>query len=109
MRALRTRKYKLIWNLADPLPFPFASDLWASSAWQDVYRRGPDALYGKRTVRAYMHRPRFELYDLENDPDEVHNLAGQARHTKTLAELKQKLKTFQKDTGDPWLLKWERE
>src|SRR6266849_4015213 len=60
------------------------------------------------SVKAAMERPRFELYDLENDPDEVKNLAGQARHAKVLDELKGKLKTFQKDTGDPWILKWER-
>jgi N-sulfoglucosamine sulfohydrolase len=109
MRVIRTRKYKLIWNIASALPFPFASDLWAAPTWQDVYRRGPDALYGKRTVRAYIHRPAFELYDLGSDPHEVHNLAGKEGHAKVLEELKQKLKKFQKETGDPWVSKWEYE
>ena len=28
MRVVRDKKYKLIWNIAHPLPYPFASDLW---------------------------------------------------------------------------------
>lgn len=109
MRAVRTRKYKLIWNLAHPLPFPFASDLWEAPTWQDTYRRGSDALYGKRTVQAYLKRPQFELYDLEADPDEVQNLAADPKHAEPLAELQGKLKAFQQRTSDPWILKWEYE
>jgi N-sulfoglucosamine sulfohydrolase len=109
MRVVRNRKYKLIWNLAHPLPFPFASDLWAAPTWQDVYRRGPDAFYGKRTVKAYIQRPKFELYDLENDPHEVNNLAEDSRHLQTLEKLKAELKAFQKRTNDPWILKWDYE
>ena len=64
---------------------------------------------GKRTVKAYIHRPRFELYDLENDPDEVKNLADSPKHAKVLEELKGKLRAFQKRTNDPWILKWDYE
>jgi N-sulfoglucosamine sulfohydrolase len=109
MRTVRSGKYKLIWNIAHPLPFPFASDLWEAATWQDVYKKGREALYGKRTVQAYMHRPAFELYDLEADPHEVKNLAGDPQHAKLLEELKDKLKAFQKRTSDPWISKWEYE
>lgn len=107
MRAVRERKYKLIWNIAHGLPFPFASDLWASSTWQDVYREGKSAQYGPRTVDAYMHRPAFELYDVELDPHEARNLADDPEYADVLADLKTKLKAFQRQTSDPWLLKWE--
>jgi N-sulfoglucosamine sulfohydrolase len=109
MRVVRERRYKLIWNIAAPLPYPFASDLWAASTWQDVYRRGPDALYGKRTVKAYIKRPAFELYDLESDPHEVNNLADDPKHADRLEAMKAKLKQFQKKTADPWVSKWEYE
>ena len=33
-------KYKLIWNIAYPLPYPFASDLWAASSWQAQWAKG---------------------------------------------------------------------
>lgn len=109
MRVVRERRYKLIWNLAHGLPYPSASDLWEAPTFQDRYKLGPETLYGKRTVRAYLHRPAFELYDLEADPDEVNNLAGDPRHAETLQRMKARLKDFQKRTGDPWILKWEYE
>jgi N-sulfoglucosamine sulfohydrolase len=109
MRVVRKRDYKLIWNIAAGLPYPFASDLWAAPAWQDRYRQGPETLYGKRTVKDYIHRPAFELYDLTKDPDETKNLAGDPNSAQLLAEMKAELKAFQERTADPWVLKWEYE
>ncbi|MFO0901639.1 MAG: sulfatase [Pirellulales bacterium] len=109
MRVVRQGRYKLIWNLAAPLPFPFASDLWEAPTWQEAFRKGPDALYGRRTVKAYIQRAKFELYDLEADPDEVHNLADAPEHAERLKMLQDKLRAFQKRTSDPWLSKWDYE
>jgi N-sulfoglucosamine sulfohydrolase len=109
MRVVRKGNYKLIWNIAHPLPFPFASDLWNSATWQDSLKRGDQFMYGKRTIETFTQRPEFELYDLESDPDEIRNLAGDPKHEKTLEDLQQALRRFQKRTNDPWLLKWERE
>jgi N-sulfoglucosamine sulfohydrolase len=109
MRVVRSGRFKLIWNIAHQLPFPFASDLWNSATWQAARRNGSSFRYGKRTIQAYEHRPRFELYDLEEDPDEVHNLATDQSHREVLIDLQQKLAEFQQRTGDPWVLKWRRE
>jgi len=108
MRVARERRYKLIWNLAHDLPFPFASDLWASATWQAVQGRGLEK-YGQRSVDAYLHRAEFELYDLEKDPDEVNNIADDADHAEVLDRLKKKLRNFQEETDDPWILKWTYE
>jgi N-sulfoglucosamine sulfohydrolase len=108
MRVVRGRRYKLIWNIAHGLDYPFASDLWEASTWQATIRGG-NKYYGKRTVEAYLHRPKFELYDLENDPHEVNNLAESPKYEGTLNGLKAKLKAFQKRTKDPWILKWQYE
>jgi N-sulfoglucosamine sulfohydrolase len=109
MRAVRSGSYKLIWNIAHPLPFPFASDLWNSATWQDAFEQGEDFIYGKRTIRTLTHRPKLELYDLAHDADETNNLADNPKYEGVLDELKLKLKDFQRRTGDPWELKWERE
>jgi len=108
MRALRDRRYKLIWNLAHGLPFPFASDLWESRTWQHVAITKASH-FGKRPVAAYLNRPAFELYDLEVDPHEVNNLAEDPEHQEILAEMKARLKAHQERTGDPWILKWDYE
>ncbi len=108
MRVVRERRFKLIWNLAHGLDYPFASDLWDSATWQAIIQSG-SKLYGRRTVDAYLHRPRFELYDLEADPHEVRNLADEPQYEDRLDAMKAKLKIFQKQTKDPWILKWDYE
>ena len=109
MRVIRGRRFKLIWNIAHQLPFPFASDLWAASTWQAQYRLGPSAPYGRRTVGAYIDRAEFELYDLERDPHETTNLADDPAHADRLARLQTRLREFQKRTGDGWISKWDYE
>jgi N-sulfoglucosamine sulfohydrolase len=109
MRVVRDRDFKLIWNVAYDLPFPFASDLWDASTWQQSYRQGVEAVYGVRTVREYMHRPEFELYDVRTDPWESNNLANQPGYADVLRQYQDRLWEFQVRTSDPWLLKWEYE
>jgi N-sulfoglucosamine sulfohydrolase len=109
MRVIRNRRFKLIWNLAHGLPYPFASDLWASATWQSAVRFGMSARFGIRTVREYIHRPEFELYDILEDPWESRNLAEDRRYESTLIQLKARLREFQRRTADPWLLKWDYE
>ena len=98
-----------IWNLAHGLTYPSAADLWESPTWQRVYRQGPDAEYGPRTVNEYLHRPEFELYDIEADPIESKNLAYDPAYVDILEVHKEKIREFQRTTQDPWLLKWSYE
>lgn len=109
MRVVRDTKYKLIWNIAHGLPYPFASDLWDASSWQAQWKKGKDAPYGRKTVGQYIHRPRFELYDLQADPHESRNLSEDPQFAAVLAEYQEKLKAFQRQTDDPWIMKWDYE
>ncbi len=108
MRVILRGKYKLIFNIASGLEYPFAADLYRSPTWQAALEKQPE-LYGRRTMHAFLHRPRFELYDLESDPDEIHNLAGDAQHADVFRDLQGRLKSWQERTDDPWVLKWDRE
>jgi len=109
MRVVRDKKYKLIWNIAHGLPYPFASDLWAASSWQAQFQKGLDAPYGKKTVGQYIHRPAFELYDIEQDPYETNNLAFDPNYEKLLQQYQAKLKKYQEEMDDPWVMKWRYE
>lgn len=109
MRTVRGRQFKLIWNIASPLPYPFASDLWVASSWQAQYQKGMQAKYGNRSVESYIQRPKFELYDIVNDPSESKNLATDPTYFEKLEECKQRLKILQKQTADPWIMKWDYE
>lgn len=109
MRSVFDGHYKLIWNIAHGLPYPFASDLWRSSTWQAQLEKGPDAPYGLGTVDSYVNRPEFELFDLSESKFEGRNLADDPRYAHVLADLKAKLRAFQEETDDPWILKWTYE
>ncbi|MFW6277624.1 MAG: sulfatase [Prolixibacteraceae bacterium] len=108
MRVVRKDNYKLIFNIAYGLEYPNASDLWSSATWQGQLEAN-SPFFGKRKIEDYLHRDRFELYNLEDDPDEVINLAGDPKYAGILKELQEKLKAFQERTDDPWKVKWEHE
>lgn len=104
VRMVRTRTHKYLLNLAHPLEYPFASDLWGSEMWQGVLKRG-DSMMGSRSVKAFLHRPKEELYDLSADPNELKNLAGDSSQARVLEELRGKLAAWRERTDDPWLIK----
>jgi len=108
MRSIRTRQHKLIVNLASGLAYPFALDLKQSPTWIGVQKAG-GAIYGKRPIAQFIHRPQFELYDLTTDPDEVRNLADDPQHQALKQTLITRLRAFQERTLDPWIHKWDYE
>lgn len=109
MRVVRDKQFKLIWNIAHGLPYPFASDLWAASSWQAQWQKGPDAPYGLKTVDEYVNRPAFELYDIQVDPHEGNNLAGDPAYADVLKQYQDQLKDHQQEMDDPWVMKWRYE
>ncbi|MDZ8117359.1 sulfatase family protein [Pontiella agarivorans] len=105
MRVIREDNMKLIWNIAYGLKYPFASDLWAASTWQSVYRNKGE-YFGHRKVQDYLFRPEFELYDLKSDPEESRNLADDPAYANQLETMKKKIQAFQIETNDPWQIIW---
>lgn len=101
MRMVRTTRYKLIHNLAHELTFPASRDLGQSPTWRSVRVAG-EKKFGRRAIAAYLHRPEFELYDLEQDPDECVNLADDPARQPLLRELQAKLAAFRESTQDPF-------
>ncbi|MCG6154668.1 sulfatase family protein [Rubinisphaera margarita] len=108
MRVAIDGDYKLIFNIAHQLPYPNASDLFASPTWQSALKR-EEKTFGQKTIYDYENRPRFELYNIAEDPYEGKNLALDPEHQDKLKELQEKLQAWQKETKDPWELKWRYE
>ncbi len=108
MRMIRTRTHKYILNLAHQLPYPSASDLYASPTWQGILKRN-DTTLGQRSRQAFENRPREELYDLRSDPNELTNLATGGKAVEVLEDLSARLKSWQEATKDPWLSKYTYE
>jgi N-sulfoglucosamine sulfohydrolase len=108
MRSLVTPRYKYILNLAPEREFPLPSDLWGSATWQGIRER-KDAMLGQRRVADFLKRPREELYDLSKDPNELRNLAADASHQEALRDLRARLRAWQQETNDPWMILYREE
>lgn len=108
MRAIVTKDYKLLLNLAPRQEFPLPSDLWGSAAWQGIRKRG-DKMMGQRGVAAFLNRPALELYDLRKDPNELRNLASDPAHADVLNDLQRQLRAWQTRTNDPWIILYREE
>ncbi len=109
MRVYQDTQYKLIWNIAHKLDYPFASDLWAASSWQAQFQQSQEAAYGRKTVGQYIHRPRFELFDLASDPTESNNLSDKPEYAEVLKKYQTKMRAMQNKLNDPWRIKWNYE
>jgi hypothetical protein len=103
MRAICTRDTKYILNIANSLEFPFASDIYESPTWQGVLRRG-DRVMGRRSLDAFLNRPREELYDLTKDPNELKNVASDPAYAAVLVGMRKRLRAWREETRDPWLI-----
>ncbi len=108
MRSIRTRTHSYILNLANGLEGPLASDLWGSKTWQGILKRG-DTMMGQKSVKEFLFRPREELYDLTKDPHELKNVAADSAYADVLRDLRQRLRTWQDETNDPWTILYRNE
>jgi N-sulfoglucosamine sulfohydrolase len=102
MRAVRTRRYKYILNLAPQLPYPQASDILGSPSWKAIVARKPEQM-GQQVMKTYFERPAEELYDLEKDPNELRNVAADSAYSASLKEMQGKMLAFREKTKDLWL------
>lgn len=99
MRTIRTRNYKLIWNLEFEKTYPLGGG--AKNLLKEVNEKGFASL-GVRSITSFLRRPQFELYDMETDTNEIHNLAYGPEYQEILETLKQRLFRFQEETDDIW-------
>lgn len=101
IRSVRTDRYKLIFNAAPHFPYRPAWDLENSPTWASIQR---EARRGRLTRRHLQlldpSRPVIELYDLDRDPGEFHNLAGDPEHEAILNDLMRRLSDWMHDTYD---------
>ncbi|MBO0812764.1 MAG: sulfatase [Microlunatus sp.] len=91
-RSIRTRRHKLIMNFSSAPVFMDPSQSWA--------RRCTPALSVNGNLGSH---PSVELYDLESDPYELHDLAGDPAQAGVRQELLARLGDWMQSTGDPLL------
>ncbi len=74
-------------------------DAGPTKAFLVLHRNDPK--YETYYQHAYGKRPREELYHLASDPDQMNNLAADPAQTKLVEELRERLMTQLRETGDP--------
>ena len=103
IRSIRDKRYKLILNLTPEAEY-FEKHLmnvknnrsvWAS--WLESAQSDPEA---KRFVDRYVKRPAVEFYDMQNDPWELNNLAGNEKYSKRMTGMKKELEKWMQQQGD---------
>jgi uncharacterized sulfatase len=99
IRSVRDERYKLILNLNHESKFTNACT--KSPAFQSMVAKAEagDAT-ARRLVHTYQHRPAVELYDMQADPLEMNNIAGQTGTEKHITRLRGKLEAWMKSQGD---------
>ena len=55
-----------------------------------------------KTLHQYYQRPPWELYNLQTDPQELHNLIGHPSYADIQHTLKLQLSRWMNVTNDPW-------
>ena len=80
-RSVRNNRYKLIYNLTPKMEY-WPVDSGQDPGWQAILAAHRAGTLKPEHEKAYFQNPRpvLELYDLDVDPGELNNLAGQAEH-----------------------------
>lgn len=103
IRAVRTKRWKLIRNFMPERPYSQRNHYKDTSypalqVMRQLHAQGK--LSGPPAQWMVERRPEFELYDLENDPHEIDNLAESPQHAEKLAELTAALNEWIETSND---------
>jgi len=103
MRAVRDKKYKYIKNYMPERPYMQANNyketqypMW--NLLKDLNAQGK--LTPAQALFVAPSKPAEELYDIENDPYELNNLAASPQYQKTITNMRGILDNWIKKTGD---------
>ncbi|MES2597990.1 MAG: sulfatase [Verrucomicrobiota bacterium] len=103
-RSMRSSRWKYILNLHPEYRFTSHIDrsgkedsLAYVRSWEERAKTDENAA---KIVNRYRQRPAEELYDLDVDPFELNNLAGEAAQAGQLQSMRQSLDDWMKSTGD---------
>jgi len=93
VRALRVGKYKYIRNYQpfnmDGLQNNYRYKMLAYQEWRELYEKGE---LNEAQSTFFKTKAVEELYDLEEDPYEVNNLAGESDHAEMLEKMRSRLR-----------------
>ena len=100
-RAVRSEKFQYIRNYDNEKPLTPPADAVRSPTFMAMRRlRDAGKLTPSQQACFVNPRPAEELYDLDADPDELHNLAANPKYAETLGDMRRALANWEKETVD---------
>ncbi len=103
-RSIRTDRYKFIWNPHPEFAFTTHIDLLLRETSGDYFKQWTAAAktdkHAAKMLARYYGRPEFELFDLQQDPSELTNLAGNPKLADVQQSLNDELNSWIKEQGD---------
>ena len=100
VRSVRSQRFKYIWNPNHESVFYNAVSTGPNTllqVWAEKGKRDPRAAF---LAHRYQHRPAEELYDVQQDPFELNNLAQMPAFAETKKDLRRKLMQWMQQQGD---------
>lgn len=106
IRAVRDKRYRYVRNFEPLKPYYQYMNTPEKGATMNEIREAEEAgkLTGAMAIFSAGSKPAEELYDLENDPHEINNLAADPAYAGKVAELKEALFNWQLEIGDLGLI-----
>jgi N-sulfoglucosamine sulfohydrolase len=102
IRAVRSKHYAYIRNFHPELPYAqrieYAEEMPTLQAWRRLNEQGK--LLGPQKLFFAPSKPAEELYDVNADPHEIHNLADSPAHRSVLKEMREALENWMEQTHD---------
>jgi arylsulfatase A-like enzyme len=102
IRAVRSKHYAYIRNFHPELPYAqrieYAEEMPTLQAWRRLDEQGK--LLGPQKLFFAPSKPAEELYDVNADPHEIHNLADSPVHRSVLKEMRGALENWMEQTHD---------
>lgn len=94
--AFANKAKGLAWTCLDATP----GGPWGNRAFAEIIKNKEEFPVQYELLRTSFFRPKEELYDLEKDPYEMKNIAGNPEYKAILARLSKSLDDWMKDTND---------
>ena len=104
-RMLRTSQHKYILNLAPEILYTTHMDLakdhdGGREYWDSWREKSFKDQHAAAVLWRYHNRPKEELYDVESDPHEMHNLANDPKYAKLMEQYRKEMASWRKQQND---------
>ncbi len=100
IRSVRNERYSYILNLTPEAAFKNIITREKDPVWASWEKKAQTDSFARQQVSRYQYRPAEELYDVVNDPYQLHNLAGDKRYASEVKKLRRRLLKWMELQGD---------